>query len=120
VLTQKGEGRQWDTTIDLIWTNATAILDDTFQDLIINFTASEGSDHVGIWVTFHHILDLAINLVAQLPHYVISDESRDLWTCCFIEDSIFQPTDLILVDDVEEVVCHLTQDIESTCTNGII
>jgi hypothetical protein len=46
--THRGGGNQQDTTIDLIWTNATAILDDTFQEPTIDFTASMGSDHAGL------------------------------------------------------------------------
>jgi endonuclease/exonuclease/phosphatase family metal-dependent hydrolase len=46
--TRRGEGNQRDTTIDLIWTNAAAILDDAFQDPIIDFPASIGLDHTGV------------------------------------------------------------------------
>jgi hypothetical protein len=68
-LTQKGEGNQHDTTIDLVWTNTTAILDNTFQDPIINFSASLGSDHTGLWSTYQHILKTTIT---PPPNYPVS------------------------------------------------
>jgi hypothetical protein len=41
--TRRGDQRQRDTTIDLIWINEAAIHNDTFQDLKIDFVASLGS-----------------------------------------------------------------------------
>jgi endonuclease/exonuclease/phosphatase family metal-dependent hydrolase len=75
ILTQRGEGNQCDTTIDLIWTNTTALLDNAFQDPIINFTASIGSDHVGLWATYQHILKAAIDPPLHLLCFVIKDEA---------------------------------------------
>ncbi len=52
-----GDRHQRDMTIDLIWVNEAAILDDTFQDLKLDFEASLSSDHAGLWLT-HHLLQM--------------------------------------------------------------
>jgi Endonuclease-reverse transcriptase len=115
--TWKGEGRQRDTTIDLIWTNGAAVLDDLFQDPIIDFAASEGSDHAGLRTTYRHIIESAIHPPAQPTRYIISDESRELWARRFIEDSTYWPADLITTDDIEAAAHHLTQDMEQTSSS---
>jgi hypothetical protein len=85
--TRRGEGNQRNTTIDLIWTNAAAILDNAFQDPIIDFPASMGSDHAGVWSTYQHILDSAINPPLQLSHFIINDDAQEQWTQRFLEVS---------------------------------
>ena len=84
VPTQKGEGNQRDTTIDLIWMNTAAVLEDSFLDPIINFTESVGSNHAGLSIVYQHILESAIE-PPQLTHFVINDEMSDLWSCQFLE-----------------------------------
>jgi endonuclease/exonuclease/phosphatase family metal-dependent hydrolase len=51
--TRRGSPRQSDTTLNLIWTNEAAVVDDSFHDLVIDFAASLGSDHAGLWTTIH-------------------------------------------------------------------
>jgi hypothetical protein len=62
IATRWGEGNQQDTMTDLVWTNAAATLDETFCDLVVDFAASIGLDHTGLWFTYHHFLALAIKL----------------------------------------------------------
>jgi hypothetical protein len=42
------EGWQQDTTLDLVWANTAAMLDDTFHDLDVDFMASIRSNHAGL------------------------------------------------------------------------
>ena len=42
--TRKGDRRQKDSTLDLIWISKAATLDDTFQDIKVDFSTSLGSD----------------------------------------------------------------------------
>lgn len=88
VPTRHGDRRQRDTTIDLIWINEAAIHDDTFQDLQIDFTASLGSDHAGLWLT--HYLFQAIDHAPShswLPPYTIQDAAKEAWITKFQADS---------------------------------
>jgi hypothetical protein len=89
-----------------------AILDDTFQDLVIDFSALISLDHAGLTITYQYILDSAIN-PPQLTHFIISDEARDLWICCFFEVSPQPHPELTSLEDIEQVALHLTQDIEN-------
>ena len=76
--TRRGDHRQRDTTIDLVWINEAAMQDDTFQDLSIDFSASLGSDHAGLWL-MHHLLQ-AMDQTPQnswLPPYIIQDEAKE-------------------------------------------
>jgi hypothetical protein len=66
VLMCRGEGNQRDTTINLTWCNTAAILDNTFQDTTIDFSASIGSDHAGLWMAYQHVLESAIAPPSQL------------------------------------------------------
>ena len=50
--TCRGDRRQHDTTIDLIWINEAASLEDAFHELDISFAASLGSDHAALGLTF--------------------------------------------------------------------
>ena len=52
VPTCRGDRHQHDTTIDLIWINEAAALEDSFHDLDICFASSLGSDHAAITLTF--------------------------------------------------------------------
>jgi hypothetical protein len=82
--TWKGEGNQRDTTIDLIWTNAAAVLEDSFLDPIIDFAELVGSDHAGLLIVYQHILELAIK-PPQLTCFVINDEMSNLWSHRFLK-----------------------------------
>ncbi len=111
VPTRRGDRRQWDTTIDLIWVNKAAILDDTFQDLEIDFTALIGSDHAGLWLT-HHLLQASNQASNQdwLPPYTIQDAAKDKWINKFKLDAhIPAPT-----TDPAEI------EAESTCLSSYI
>jgi endonuclease/exonuclease/phosphatase family metal-dependent hydrolase len=99
--THRGEGNKWDTTIDLIWTNTTVILDDAFQEPTIDFTASMGSDHAGLWITYQHILESAINPPPQQTRYIIVDDTRELWEQCFQEVSPHDPSILTSTREVD-------------------
>jgi hypothetical protein len=62
--------------------------DDTFQDLSIDFTASLGSDHAGLWLT-HHLLQ-AVDHTPQnswLPPYMIQDTAKEAWMTKFRADA---------------------------------
>jgi hypothetical protein len=87
--TCRDKGNQHDTTIENIWTNAAVILEDAFQDPIINFPALMGLDHAGLWLTYQHILELAINPPPppQLSHFIIADNAQDQWIQHFLEVS---------------------------------
>ena len=109
--TRKGEGNQRDTTIDLIWTNAAAVLDDAFLNPVIDFTASVGSDHAGLHVGYQHILESAID-PPQLTRFVINDEARELWSRRFLELCPAAALVLSTTEEIEQEALRLTQDIE--------
>jgi hypothetical protein len=111
VPTRRGEGNQRDTTIDLVWTNAAAVLNDTFTDPVVDFTASVGSDHAGLQVSYQHILDSAIR-PPQLTRFVIDDNMRELWSRRYLDLSPPQNPNPLTADEAEQAVLHLTQDIE--------
>jgi Endonuclease-reverse transcriptase len=111
VPTRRGEGNQRDTVIDLIWTNAAAVLDDAFLDPVIDFMASMGSDHAGIHIAYWHILELAIN-PPQLTQYVINDEMREAWTERYRNLSQLPTCSLLSTKEVEQAATHLSEDIE--------
>ena len=86
--TRHGDRRQRDTTIDLIWINEAAMHDDTFQELSIDFAASLGSDHAGLWLT--HYLFQAVDHAPQdswLPPYTIQDTAKEAWINNFRVDA---------------------------------
>ena len=98
--TRRGDRRQQDTTIDLIWVNEAAIHDDTFQDMEIDFAASLGSDHAGLWLT-HHLLQATDHAPppSWLPPYMIQDTVKDAWINRFrsnarIPDPMTDPTQI--------------------------
>jgi hypothetical protein len=113
--TCRGKGNQRDTTIDLIWTNAAAILDDAFQEPTIDFAASMGSDHAGLWTTYQHVLESAINPLPQQTRYIIADNARELWEQRFQEVSPHDPPILTSTREVDQEALKLTQDIKQTC-----
>jgi Endonuclease-reverse transcriptase len=114
IATRRGEGNQQDTTIDLVWTNAVATLDETFRDLVVDFAVSIGSDHAGLRFTYHHFLASAIELSPRRTAYVINDEDKEAWLKCFMEGSRYVPSPLSSPDLIDQVVDLLTQDIEQT------
>ena len=84
----QGDQRQRDTTIDLIWVNEAAILNNTFQDLEIDFMASLGSDHAGLWLTYH-LLQATNQPPPQdwLLPYIIQNVAKDKWIEKFQTDA---------------------------------
>jgi hypothetical protein len=101
VLTQRGKGTQCDTMINLIWTNTVALLDDTFQEPIIDFTALVGSDHAGIWITYQHVLEAAIQPPPHLSHFIIVDKAQEQWIQHYLEISPPVPPTLMTIADLD-------------------
>jgi hypothetical protein len=89
-------------------------LDDTFQDLVIDFTASVGSDHAGIWTTYQHILESAIDPPPQLSRFIIDDDACEKWTQQFLEVSPQIPLTLTTTTEIEQEAHQITKDIEQT------
>jgi Endonuclease-reverse transcriptase len=104
--THRGDRRQRDTTIDLIWINEAAIHDNTFQDLKIDFAASLGSDHAGLWLT-HHLLQAIDHTPPHnwLPPYTIQNMAKEAWTNKFRADARI----LALVLDPAEIEAESTR-----------
>ena len=88
--------------------------DDTFQDLIIDFLASLGSDHMGLWL-MHHLLQ-AVNQTPQnswLPPYIVQDTVKKVWITKFREDARIPAHTLDWVEIEAESTC-LSSYIEET------
>jgi hypothetical protein len=91
-----------------------AILDDTFQDTTIDFPASIGSDHAGLWTTYQHVLELAIAPPSQLSQFIIADDAQDQWSQHFIQSNPQITPTLSTITEVENEAEQLTQNIELT------
>jgi hypothetical protein len=115
--TRRGEGNQRDTMIDLIWTNAAAVLEDSFQEPTINFVASLGSDHTSLWTAFQHILESAIAPPPQLSQFIIADNAHDRWIQRFLEVSPQTLPTLTSTAEIDQEASQLTVDIERTSMN---
>jgi hypothetical protein len=99
----------------LLWANTAAILDEAFQEPVIGFASSIGSDHTGLWVTFQHILDSTIEHNPCCTSYLINDEARDTWICHLMEHSCYVPFNLFSTDQIDQAANLLTQEIEEMC-----
>jgi hypothetical protein len=99
----------------LLWANRAAILDEAFQEPIIDFACSIGSDHAGLWVMFQHILDSTIEHNPCHTSYLINDEARDTWIHHLMEHSHYVPIDLSSTDQIDQAADLLTQEIEEMC-----
>jgi hypothetical protein len=115
VRTHRGKGQQWDMTLDLVWVNAAAVLDEAFHDLTVDFDASIGSDHTGLKINYQHAMDLAIEQNPHLPLYLIEDEAKDIWIRHFNAHLHFAPANLSSAALIDFEADCLSQDIEETC-----
>jgi len=112
--TRRGDRRQRDTTIDLIWINEAAIHDDTFQNMEIDFTASLGSDHAGLWLT-HYTLQAIDHAPPHnwLPPYTIQDAAKEAWINKFRADAHL-PAPTTDPAEIEAESIRLSSHIEDT------
>jgi hypothetical protein len=115
ILTHHGEGHQQDMTINLLWANAAAMLDDAFQDFKVDFTALISSDHTGLQIKYQHAMDSAIEQTPHLPSYLICDDAKDQWTCHLNKHFHYAPFKLSSTTLIDQADNHLTQEIEETC-----
>ena len=112
-LTRKGDRRQRDSTLDLIWISEAATLDDTFQDIKVDFSASLGSDHAGIWASHYPTTATtdATNPNKGWPPYTIQDSACETWVDNFRRELHLPP---LLTDreTIEREADRLSQRIE--------
>ena len=83
------------------------VLDDTFLNPVIDFTASVGSNHVGLQVGYQHILKLAID-PPQLTHFIINDEVREHWSHHFLKLCLAASLVLSTTEEIEQEALCLT------------
>jgi exonuclease III len=113
-----GEPTRWesknqkDSTLDLIWTNEAAKLDNSFQGLQIDYTASLGSNHAGIWVTHHLATATTTTQDDPRPPYTIQDGAHADWMDRFKTNLLLPPlsTDK---DSIDTEADRLSKRIES-------
>jgi hypothetical protein len=73
-----------------------------------------GSDHAGVWSTYQHILESAVNPPPQLSHFIIANDARERWIQQFLEVSPQVPPELTSLAELEEEAHRITDDIENT------
>jgi Endonuclease-reverse transcriptase len=115
VPTRCGEGCQQDTTLDLVWTNAAASLDEAFHELNVDFAASLGSDHAGLRIKYQHAMDTAVEQGPNLTSYLIGDEAKEHWIHYFSIHACYTPFNLSSPALIDQETDRLSQDIEETC-----
>jgi hypothetical protein len=91
------------------------MLDDTFQDLNVDFTLSIGLDHAGLQVKYQHVLDAAIEHEPHCTAYLINNDAKDLWMHHLTTHSCYAPFELSTSALIDQEVDCLTQEIEETC-----
>jgi Endonuclease-reverse transcriptase len=107
-----GSKNQKDSTLDLIWTNEAAKLDDSFQGLQIDYMASLGSNHTGIWVT-HHLASVTTTTQDD-PRllYTIQDGAHADWLDQFKTDLLLPPLSMDK-DSIDAEADRLSEQIEA-------
>jgi hypothetical protein len=111
--TRHSDSRQKDSTIDLIWVNEAATIDDSFRDLRVDFAASLGSDHAGMWIT-HHLPTTTTDTTTPLnPPYMIQDAAHKYWLEVFRANLRLPPLSTS-ADHIEAEAARLSQHIEDT------
>ena len=113
VPTRHGDRRQRDSTLDLIWRNEAAVLDDSFQNLDIDFASSLGSDHAAIWVTYHLTHAPQEAPPDTRPPYIIQEAAHKYWVKNFKADLLLPPLtmDKHAIDAEAERLTRRIEDI---------